>query len=132
MVTLDHLFTWFNTDNFYFHHRDKTLGELGCNTLMPFLMKSHSEVDCNHECHYQRSYIFLSSSLRETGAHWDTGYNGTIYIGNSEKENVRETLLLSASCQEGIFTAVNLVRKKMSLSDLGCNLFPFFCNFYCT
>ena len=33
------------------------------------------------------------------------------------------TLLLSASCQKGIFTAVSLVRKSYFF-DLSCNFFP--------
>ena len=56
--------------------------------------------------------------LGETGAHWDTGYSGTIDIFEILRKrmplrpyqiNVIQTLLLSASCHEGIFTAVNLV-----------------------
>ena len=57
------------------------------------------------------------------GVQWDSPY-----IGNSNKDyqiNVMETLHLSASWQEGIFTAVNLVRKSYFF-ELTCNFLPFF------
>ena len=75
----------------------------------------------------------------ETGAHWDTGYSGTSHILEILRKrvllwpyqiNIRETLLPSASYHEGIFTAVNLVRKSYCF-NLNCNFVTFYFNFYC-
>ena len=82
---------------------------------------------------------FNIARVRETGAYWDMGNSGTVHILEILRKrmllwphhiNVRETLLLSASCQEGIITAVKLARKSYFF-DLSCNFVPFFCNFYC-
>ena len=51
---------------------------------------------------------------------------GSLGHGNKDYQiNVMETLHLSASWQEGIFTAVNLVRKSYFF-ELTCNFLPFF------